>query len=128
MTLDRRKKEIELLKKKYGVVEYSPNLDWMLIKQFSLPPGWNREKTSLLILIPSGYPTTPPDNFYVEPGLKTAEGTVPSNYSEGKNVLKGKWGQFSFHVKEWSPTAEIEKGDNLLTFILGAQKRLYEKP
>jgi len=125
--LDRRLQEIELLRKKYGPLEYGANLEWILFKEFPLPPGWNKTTTPLLVLIPPGYPMIPPDNFYVPIGFRLASGAMPSNYGEGQSHLGQQWGQFSFHVKElWSPKADILEGDNLLTFMLGAERRLSE--
>jgi len=126
--LDRRLQEIELLRKKYGPLEQGANLEWVLFKEFPLPSGWNRSTTPLLVLIPSGYPMVPPDNFYVQTGLRLASGAMPSNFSEGQNQLGQQWAQFSFHVQkeEWRPTAGILEGDNLLTFMLGVERRLKE--
>ncbi len=126
MTLDRRKKEIELLRRRYGEPEHGPNMDWVLFKRFALPAGWNREHTELLVIIPSGYPATPPDNFYVRDGLRLANGNLPSNYSEGQSVLGGRWAQFSFHAQSWDAAPIPEDGDSLLTFMLAVEQRLAE--
>lgn len=126
--LDRRHQEIELLRKKYGQLEYGPNLDWILFKEFQLPAGWNRTSTPLLILIPPGYPVTPPDNFYVPIGFRLSSGVMPSNYNESQSHLGQQWGQFSFHPKteDWKPASDILDGDNLLTFMLAVERRLKE--
>lgn len=126
MTLERRKEEIELLRRRYGEMEHGTNLDWVLFKSFPLPPGWNRECTELLILIPAGYPSTPPENFYVRDGLRLANGESPSNYSEGQTVLGGRWAQFSYHPQSWDPAPDLKEGDNLLTFMLVVERRLQE--
>ena len=91
-----------------------------------MPPGWNREATELLIIIPAGYPATPPDNFFVRNGLLTTDGKAPDNYSENQNVLGDSWAQFSFHGKDWSSTDDPEQGDSLLTFMLAVERRLKE--
>lgn len=126
MTRERRQGEIELLRKKYGELEHGQNLDWMLFRKFPLPQGWNRESTELLVIIPPGYPATPPDNFFVRNGLRTASGSPPGNYSENQSVLSGSWAQFSFHAQEWNPSPDPAVGDGLLTFMLGVERRLKE--
>lgn len=126
MTLERRRQEIELLRRKYGEVEHGLNLDWVLFKQFPLPSGWDRQATDLLVIIPPGYPTTPPDNFYVRNGLRLAHGGPPGNYSENQSVLGGSWAQFSFHAQGWNPACERGVGDDLLTFMLAVEHRLQE--
>ena len=120
-------KEIELLRKQYGVVEYGPNLEWILFKEFRLPVGWNKEIIELLVNISPGYPTTPPDNFYVVAGLRFANGTQPNAYSEPVPHLGRQWGQFSYHIDgEWRPALNLLEGDNLLSFMLKVLERLRE--
>ncbi len=128
--IDRRRHEIELLQKKYGVLEVGSSLNYVLFKEFRLPEGWNREYIELLVLIPGGYPITPPDNFYVTPGLRTKAGSNPGSYSEGQNHIGRIWGVFSVHVNTntWSPLADnLLEGSNLLTYIITVvEKRLSE--
>jgi hypothetical protein len=126
--LERRLKEIDLLRKRYGELDHGANVEWVIFKSFRLPPGWNRTVTRLLIIVPPGYPMTPPDNFYVEPGLKLVSGAGVTNYSEPVSQLGQNWGQFSYHVDsgDWKATADILSGHNLLTFMLGVERRLSE--
>jgi hypothetical protein len=124
--LERRSREFGLLERRYGSVQYGNALDWLMIRQFPLPPGWNRPVTELLILIPPGYPLCPPDNFFVREGLRTVSGALPNGYFEGQAVLGPGWGQFSFHVQEWRPGTGETAGDNILTFLLGVEQRLRE--
>ena len=126
MSLERRQEEIELLRRRYGELEHGENLDWILFKQFGMPPGWNRDTTELLVVVPAGYPTTPPDNFYVRNGLRTSSGAAPASYSENQTVLGGAWAQFSFHAQEWHPLPDANEGDSILTFMIGVERRLME--
>jgi len=125
---ERRLKELALLEQRYGEIEHGPNLDWVIIKAFKLPPGWNRECTRLLIIMPPGYPVTPPDNFYVDTGLRLASGAPLSGYSEPVSQLGQNWGQFSHHVDSntWRPSPDNLSGDNLLTFMLSVERRFAE--
>lgn len=125
--IERRLQEIELLRKLYGPLEHGPETEWVLFKEFKLPPGWNRETTELFVLLPPAYPATPPDNFYVSTGFKTASGTQPGSYTESVTHIGRQWGQFSYHIDgEWRPAADIMQGDNLLTFMLKVMDRLRE--
>lgn len=126
--LELRRKEIELLEKIYGEIEHGPNFEWILIKEYKLLDGWNRDSTPIFVMIPSGYPVTPPDNFFVPIGFRLESGAMPSNYSESHTHLDKQWGVFSYHVQKetWSPSADILGGSNLLTFMLGVEKRLKE--
>lgn len=124
---ERITKEIELLRAKFTNLQYGQNHDWIMIPDFPLPEGWNRRQTKLLFLIPPTYPHAPPDNFYVESGLKLNSGNPILNYSEGADVpIGGAWGCFSWHAETWHPSDNIGNGDNLLTFIRAVNIRLRE--
>jgi len=126
--LERRKKELDLIRSKYGTVEAGPNLEWIRIDHFPLPSGWNKEDVALLILIRPGYPTTPPDNFLVDDDLRLENGELPGNISQGQSHLGQSWLQFSYHVDpaDWNPGTNILDGHNLLTYLLAVEKRLSE--
>lgn len=126
--LERRLREVDLLRQRYGELDHGPNVEWIIFKQFRLPSGWNLANVRLLILIPPGYPMTPPDNFYVELGLKLSSGAAIANYTEPVSQLGQTWGQFSYHVEAggWKTSTEILDGHNLLTFMIGVEKRLTE--
>lgn len=126
--LERRLKEIDLLRERYGELEYGPNVEWVIFKDFGLPSGWNRGSIRLLVIVPPGYPMTPPDNFYVEPGLKLSSGAGTASYSEPVLQLGQNWAQFSYHVEagDWKASGDILAGHNLLTFMIGVERRLSE--
>ncbi len=126
MSLERRLQEVEILRRRYSQVEHGPSLDWLLFKQFPLPAGWNSQSTELLVLIPAGYPATPPDNFFVKNGLKLADGRIPDSYTENQSALGGSWAQFSFHAQGWNPSSEFRDGDSIFTFMLAVERRLQE--
>ena len=127
MTTERRKTEFALLRQRYGDLEHGENLDWLIFKDFPLPAGWNKDTTELLVVIPAGYPTTAPDNFFVRNELRISDGSMPGNYSENQSVLGSSWAQFSFHAKEWNPSPDLDDGDSLLTFMLAVERRLRER-
>jgi hypothetical protein len=108
-------------------VEIGPSLDWFIIKRWPLDSGWTKQETQILVLLPGGYPTTPPDNFYADPDLRLANGSAPGNTSP-VSLHGAQWLHFSFHVEsdDWQPHADPEKGHNLLTFLEGVARRLTE--
>lgn len=126
MTPARLKKELGLLRRRYVAVDHGEDGSWVLVKDLSLPSGWNRPSTDVLIVVPAPYPASPPDNFFVPVGLTLESGQPPTNYSESQAVIGRHWGQFSFHAQEWNPSADSQDGDNLLTFMLQVERRLGE--
>ncbi len=117
---------MELLRRRFAAVEHDGNGGWVLLQDVALPAGWDRACIDVLVLIPPGYPATPPDNFFVPAGFRLGSGQSPSNYSESQSLIGGQWGQFSFHAQEWNPAANVEDGDNLGTFMLAVTRRLGE--
>lgn len=126
--LERRNQELDLVRAKYGEIEVGPDLGWLIIKRYRLIPGWNKTEIPVLVMIRPGYPTTPPDNFYVDNDLRLANGQDPSNASRNQVQLGRPWLMFSYHVdeSEWKPQPEVLEGHNLLTYLLGVERRLAE--
>lgn len=126
---DRIEAEIALLRRVYPSLVHGEALDWVMVPDYLLPPAsYNRTSTRLLVLLPSIYPQSPPDNFYVDVGLRAADGSGLNNYSEGGGVpIPGSWGNFSWHSDgEWKPGVTPETGDNLTTFFRSVNIRLRE--
>ena len=120
--------EFDAVKRQYGELTVDEESTWMIVEHYPLPPGWNKPETKILILIPSGYSTTPPDNFYTDDDLRLENENQALSASPGQNVAGGTWQQFSYHVQpgEWRPHAEPLRGDNLLTFMAAVGTRLSE--
>lgn len=124
---ERVEKEVKLLREKYPCLQHGQGYAWIMIPGYGLPDGYNRKTTRLVWLIPSAYPHASPDNFYVDSGLKFDNGNPLTSYSEGAQVpIEGSWGCFSWHPEIWQPSADIQKGDNFLTFIRSVGLRLRE--
>jgi hypothetical protein len=129
VVLERREKELQLVEAQFGELERAPDLSWFVIRRCPLPAGWSKTETSLLILLDPGYPETPPDNFHTDADLTLASGDEPGNASGMLEHADRRWRVFSWHfedTEEWRPHAEVERGHNLLTFLLGVQQRLDE--
>jgi hypothetical protein len=86
-----------------------------------LPPGWNREQTSIRFVAPTGYPFAQPDCFWADPGLALANGLVPQSSNQQQPIPEtnapGTW--FSWHVQHWNPNR-----DGLLSFFRVIEQRL----
>lgn len=107
----------------------APDMSWVIIKTFPIPSGWTRTTSELLFFIPSGYPVTPPDNFYVANDLHLeGGGGEPGSAPRDQVQLGRSWRMFSWHLDDtWHPNADITSGDNLLTFLLKCEERLGER-
>jgi hypothetical protein len=127
--IERRKREVELLRCGFGQVDVGEHLEWVIIRHYPLISGWNRSQTEVLVTIPPGYPNTPPDNFFTDNDLRLSDGNrQPENTSPNIQQLGKAWLQFSFHVQkgDWQPHMDLLNGHNLLTFMEGVRQRLLE--
>jgi hypothetical protein len=120
--------ELILVHQKYGDLEVSSEGKWFIVKEWPLPPGWSKPYSRVLVLIPPGYPPTPPDNFYTDNDLRLANGGLPTNTSANQVKEGQQWLQFSYHADPatWRPHADVTKGHNLLTFLEGVWGRFLE--
>ncbi len=118
--------EIQLLRRRFPDLEHGEQLNWVLIRNYRLPSGrFTLACTPLLFAVPPTYPNAGPDNFFVDVNLRLRDGSMPPgfnpnpNSSTGPAPIPGSWGWFSWHPHAWRPAAQIEKGDNLATFLTG---------
>lgn len=121
--IERIKRDLALVQLTYGEMDVDTEFRWFVIRAWALAAGWNKQTTRLLVLL-TGYPLTPPDNFYTEPELLLANGNAPGNAESIVDLVGQRWRQFSYHVEaaDWQP----DKGHNVLTFLLGVQRRIKE--
>lgn len=127
MMAGRLDEELALVRKRHPTARLGPGDRSLLIDEWRLPSGWSSTQVRLMVVIPSGYPTTPPDNFYTTPDLVLAGGREPGNTSH-VDLEGARWRQFSYHVEasDWRPHAVVTEGHNLLTFLEAVEKRLSE--
>jgi hypothetical protein len=122
---ERVRQEIDLIKQKFTDLQSGQEFNWVLIPEYPLPGLYNKSFTKLMWNIPPGYPQTAPDDFFVDGDLMLKNGSnlsgfnIGPNSSSGPAPVPGNWGWFSWHPEngKWRPAADIEKGDNLLTFL-----------
>ncbi|MFJ4539375.1 E2/UBC family protein [Streptomyces tibetensis] len=119
--------EAHFLGRKYGTVQIDrQDGTWVHIKNFEIPPGWNKKSVQLLIDIPHGtpgYPSVTPQWFWTDQDLRTSDGlpinhffVAESSFNDAKYVRKG-WGHFCIHLHAWHPSVDISKGHSLVSYL-----------
>ncbi len=71
----------------------------LLIREFSILAGYTIAQTTLMILIPSGYPASALDMFYFDPPLNKSDGS-PINALASEDHFGQTWQRWSRHY-EW---------------------------
>jgi hypothetical protein len=92
---------------------------FLIVQAVLLPPGYDREETSLLIELPPDYPLTPPgispNRLYVDPNLRFNDDYLDGVHKDIQpswNPPYGPWAWFCYENIKWNPLT-----DNLITFI-----------
>ena len=75
----------------------------LVIRQYALPSGYIPEVSTLMLLIPPGYPISPLDMFYFSPGVSRKDGRNISALAEESHFGRT-WQRWSRHyLNEWRP-------------------------
>jgi hypothetical protein len=124
----RIEEELRLLRTRFPDLEFVLSGNWVRLKSYRLPQGWNRQTTDVAFQILE--PPQGPYGIYVPTGLQFG-GSRPANYSEpSTNVpfIGETWGIFSwtFGDGEWKPATTAAGGSNYLNWALGFAARFAE--
>ncbi len=92
----------------------------LVIPNFALPAGWNREVVTLRVLVPRGFPHVKPDCFFTEADLRLVSGAEPGS-SNTQAVLGGQYRWFSWHLAAWDAVT-----GTLMQYVRFCQQRLRE--
>ncbi|WP_435139098.1 multiubiquitin domain-containing protein [Formosa sp. A9] len=102
----------------------SGNLNWLIIRDFNIPDGYNVKKTDAAILIPPHYPTSQLDMIYFSPALNRVDGkmirALSSQSIEGK--IYQRWSRHRIAANRWNPKIDnIESHLDLMLSCLNAE-------
>lgn len=75
----------------------------IIFKRYPLPLGlFDSESADVLVVLPSGYPDTAPDMFFVEPWLKLRQTNAYPEKADGAHEFAGRrWQRWSRHNDAW---------------------------
>lgn len=94
---------------------------WLLIHDYQLPPGYSEEVVQLALSIPSTYPSTAMDMFYMYPAVRKTDGVlIPQTEAtvDVDGVLFQRWSRH----RAWSPTT-----DNVMTQLAMADGCIHKE-
>lgn len=96
--------EMHLTNHQFSILDGPEGWSFLVITDFTLPPGFQPEKVQLLVKLPPTYPDAAPDMFWVHPEVQTPNGTVPRSTSS-ERILDMNWQRFSWHLANgaWMP-------------------------
>lgn len=114
--------EIDELRAEGNEIEFYEDAELIILvlKRYTLPPGYNKASTDVLIKVPLSYPNGKLDMFWTDPDLRLQDSNGQAATSV-ETVLGRQWLRFSWHPQKWNPGA-----DNLLTFLQFINRRLMQ--
>ncbi|MBP1092139.1 hypothetical protein [Bradyrhizobium diazoefficiens] len=130
----RIKDELGLLLRHFSGVEHAEanGEDWFRIPRYVLPDGWQIggeavAELPICFLVKGNYPGDAPYGFLAPAGLRF-KGAAPTSTGAPPSPppFSGEWLHFSWSVENWSATADVGKGSNLLAWVRSFMVRLKE--
>ena len=129
----RIEQELALLRQHYPDIEHKEHggEDWFRLPRYPFPAGWRINdaaisETSIVFKIVAAYPTGEPYGFGASAGINF-NGTPPNNTGSAvASPFEGAWQHFSWAPDGWTPTSEVRKGSNLVSWVRSFAERLGE--
>lgn len=86
-------------------VEEERGMVCVVVSDFALPSGYNRELTDLLLRLPKGFPDIPPDMWWMAPEVLYLDGGTPPATELREEYLGSVWQRWSRHfgTTPWRP-------------------------
>lgn len=78
----------------------------LIIENFPLPGGYTLEESTLMVLIPSGYPGSGLDMFYFDPPLNRLDGQAIGCSDSIETHFARQWQRWSRHY-QWNPGSDF---------------------
>ena len=93
---------------------------FVVFEGYPLPLGYNRSQSDLRVKVPPPYPMAALDMFWMDPGLRLANGGLPANTCL-ETYLGHEWLRFSWHPAKWRPGR-----DSLASYLGFIERRLQQ--
>jgi hypothetical protein len=119
--IDTLAEELSAIRERFPDAELVGNPDGgyrLTLPHIRLPDGWSVVETSVVIIMPAGYPAVRPDCFYTDQNVRLASGAEPANSSiQPLDEKPRRW--YSWHVSTWDSLH-----DDLAKYVRFVERRL----
>jgi len=97
------------------------NMTCVVLHDYHLPVGFDKEKSDLLLRLQPGYPDVPPDMWWFDPPVRRVDGQPIPNTEVIEQHLGRGWQRWSRHL----PPGQWRSGiDSLESFLALVRKEL----
>ena len=105
------------------LVSKETNMTCVLIPNYQLPEGFDRTHADLLLRLSAGYPDVPPDMWWFDPPVRSANGqTIPAT-DVVEQYLGRRWQRWSRHLG----AGQWKSGVDTLESFMALLRRELEK-
>lgn len=103
-------------------LEQTPQCGYLVVPDYPLPAHWDRNRTTLMVMVPHGYPLAALDMFWVNPHLRLRDGREAQAANCFEQHMGDTWQRFSWHYS--GPLGWRPGQSSLLTHLRFANSRL----
>ena len=89
----------------------------VVLREWPLPPGFNRASSDLLLRLPAGFPDTAPDMWWFSPAVLTEAGTSLPNTESIEHYLGRDWQRWSRHLNPGQWRSGVDGLESYLALI-----------
>lgn len=93
------------------------NMTCVVIREFALPPGFDRSQSDLLLRLSAGYPDVAPDMWWFDPPIKRADGQAIPATEVVEQHLSRRWQRWSRHFSNGQWQSGIDGLESYLALI-----------
>lgn len=99
------------------VVTVDGGMTCVVFPDWSLPAGYDHDRSDLLIRLPSGYPDVQPDMWWFSPAIKLADGRTAQATEATERHLDRDWQRWSRHFQSGQWRSGIDGLESYLALI-----------
>ncbi|MCC7002035.1 MAG: hypothetical protein IT357_07755 [Gemmatimonadaceae bacterium] len=96
------------------------NMTCVLLKDYELPPGFDRDRADLLLRLSPGYPDVPPDMWWFKPPVLLAGGTKAQATDLMETYLGSSWQRWSRHLEQGQWRSGCDGLEGFLAVVRGS--------
>ena len=98
-------------------IEVEGGMTCVVLREWALPPGFNRCSSDLLVRLPPGYPDTAPDMWWFSPAVLTEAGASLPNTESIEHYLGRDWQRWSRHFSSGQWQSGVDGLESYLALI-----------
>ena len=109
-------------------VSSEANMTCVLLPGYTLPAGYDRPQSDLLLRLNPGFPDVPPDMWWFDPPIRLADGRAVKATEATEHHLGRSWQRWSRHFNNGQWRSGIDSLESFLALIRKELERCVRDP